>query len=109
MADSSQEFIVVLCTVPDSETGARLGRGLVEQHLAACVNIIPGVRSLYSWEGEVKDDAEAQLLIKTRRARYDELAEHIRTHHPYSEPEIIALPIANGSASYLAWIAAQTR
>jgi periplasmic divalent cation tolerance protein len=109
MADSADTYLVVLCTTPDAQVGAELGRGLVEQKLAACVNIIPSVRSIYSWQGEVKDDGEAQLLIKTRRARFAAVAQWIRQHHPYTEPEIIALPIAEGSASYLAWIEQQTQ
>lgn len=108
MTDPDERYLVVLCTAPTEEAGAELGRGLVERQLAACVNIVPGVRSIYSWQGEVKDDAEVQLLIKTRSARFEALAAWIRDHHPYDEPEIIALPIAEGSASYLAWIAAQT-
>jgi periplasmic divalent cation tolerance protein len=107
--DPADEYLVVLCTVPDVNAGAELGRGLVEQRLAACVNIVPGLRSIYSWQGEIKDDAEAQLLIKTRLARFDALASFIRKHHPYEEPEIIALPISLGSDSYLAWVDAQTQ
>src|SRR5690606_29351424 len=65
--------ILVLCTAPDSEVGATLGRGLVEAKLAACVNIVPGLRSIYTWQGAVQDDTEAQLLIKTRWARFEAL------------------------------------
>lgn len=108
MTPSPDSFLVVLCTAPSPEVGAELGRGLVEQKLAACVNIVPGLRSIYHWQGETKDDSECQLLIKTRRARFEALASWIREHHPYSEPEIIALPIVTGSPSYLAWVAAQT-
>lgn len=109
MSDSSETFLVVLCTVPSAEVGAEIGRGLVQEQLAACVNIVPGLRSIYSWRGAVHDDAEAQLLIKTRSARFDALEAWIRKHHPYQEPEVIALPITHGRASYLAWIAAQTQ
>ena len=108
MTTSTDSFLVVLCTTPSPEVGAELGRGLVEQKLAACVNIVPGLRSIYSWQGETKDDAECQLLIKTRRTRFEALAEYIREHHPYEEPEIIALPVVAGSATYLAWVAGQT-
>jgi periplasmic divalent cation tolerance protein len=108
MTDASDNFLVVLCTAPSPEVGGELGRGLVEQKLAACVNIIPGLRSIYCWQGETKDDAECQLLIKTRRSRFEAVASWIREHHPYSEPEIIAVPIVAGSPSYLDWVAEQT-
>jgi len=109
MVDSSDTYLVVLCTAPSPETGAELGRGLVEQQLAACVNVIPGLRSIYRWQGETKDEAEVQLLIKTRRSRFEALSAFLRQHHPYTEPEIIALPIVEGSASYLGWVSEQTQ
>jgi periplasmic divalent cation tolerance protein len=108
MVDSQEDCLVVLCTAPANEPSAELARGIVAEQLAACVNIVPAVRSIYRWQGEVKDDAEALLVIKTRRSRYPALEQWIRGHHPYTEPEIIALPITEGSASYLAWIAAET-
>ena len=109
MTDSTETFLVVLCTVPSAEVGAQLGRRVVEEQLAACVNILPAVRSIYRWQGAVHDDAEAQLLIKTRASRFEALLELIRSHHPYAEPEVIALPIAQGSPSYLQWITEQTQ
>lgn len=109
MTDSTESSLVVLCTVPSADVGAQLGRGIVEEQLAACVNILPAVRSIYRWQGAVHDDAEAQLVIKTRAARFDALLAWIRRHHPYEEPEVIALPIVQGSPSYLAWIGAQTQ
>ena len=107
-AEPMEDCLVVLCTAPEGEPAAGLARGIVAEQLAACVNIVPAVRSIYRWQGEVKDDAEALLVIKTRRARYAALEQWIRGHHPYSEPEIIALPITEGSASYLAWVAAES-
>jgi periplasmic divalent cation tolerance protein len=109
MTDSTESFLVVLCTVPSAEVGAQLGRDMVEAQLAACVNIMPAVRSIYRWQDAVHDDSEAQLLIKTRASRFEALLAWIRSHHPYEEPEVIALPIAQGSPSYLAWITAQTQ
>jgi periplasmic divalent cation tolerance protein len=108
MTDSAEGCLVVLCTTPNADVGAALGRRLVEERLAACVNIVPAVRSIYAWQGEVKDDGESQLLIKTTRERFDALAQCIRQHHPYTEPEIIALPITAGSPTYLAWLREQT-
>jgi periplasmic divalent cation tolerance protein len=101
-------FAVVLCTTPSPDVSAELARGLVEAELAACVNILPGVRSIYRWQGATHDDAESLMIIKTQAARFEALATWIRSHHPYSEPEIILLPIAAGSPSYLAWIASLT-
>lgn len=103
------EAIVILCTAPgDGEVGAGLARALVEQKLAACVNVVPGLRSIYSWKGQVEDDSEVQLLIKTRRELYPVVERWLKEHHPYEEPEILALPVERGSESYLAWLAAQT-
>jgi len=108
MADAPSPFVVVLCTTPSPEVSAELARGLVAAELAACVNVVPGVRSIYRWQGETHDDAESLLVIKTRTQRFDALAQWLTEHHPYAEPEIIALPIAQGSQSYLAWLAAMT-
>lgn len=101
--------ILVLCTAPTEEAGATLGRGLVEAKLAACVNVVPGLRSIYAWEGAVQDEAEVQLLIKTRRACFEALSDWLAEHHPYDVPEILAVPIEAGSKPYLAWLDAQTR
>jgi periplasmic divalent cation tolerance protein len=102
------DAMVVLCTVPDADCGAQLARGVVELKLAACVNMLSGLRSFYFWDGETKDEPELLLLIKTRRERFDELAAWLGEHHPYDVPEIVALPIVAGSESYLGWIAANT-
>jgi periplasmic divalent cation tolerance protein len=101
--------LVVLCTVPaDGGHADRIAQSLVEARLAACVNVVGPVRSIYRWDGAVKEDAELQLLVKTRASRYAELEHHLRRVHPYEEPEILALGIEKGSASYLAWLAEQT-
>lgn len=104
----SDEFLVVLCTVPAPEVGTRLARGLVEQRLAACVNLLPPMKSFYEWEGALHEEPECQLVIKTCRARFAELRDWLKVHHPYDEPEILALPVADGSPSYLAWVSKQT-
>lgn len=103
-----QELLVVLCTVPDEATVEKLGRGLVEQRLAACVNAIAGVRSFYRWQGKTEADKEIQLLIKTTPARFDALAAWLRENHPYEVPEIIALHADRVSKSYLDWAIEQT-
>lgn len=100
--------LLVLCTAPDEEVAATLARGLVEAGLAACVNVIPGVRSFYVWEGALEEAAEVQLLIKSRRARYAALESWLQENHPYDVPEVVALPIERGSDAYLAWLREQT-
>lgn len=108
MSPGPADVIVVLVTAPDGEVAARLGRALVEERLAACVNIVPQVRSIYWWQGKVSDDTEVLCLIKARRTDYPALRDRITALHPYEVPEIIAVPLAEGNAPYLAWIAAST-
>ena len=95
---------LMLCTCPDRETGQRLAESLVEERLAACVNLVPGLTSVYRWEGRVQQDSEVLLLIKTVEARVEPLSERLRQLHPYEVPEIIALPIASGLTDYLNWV-----
>ncbi len=102
-------LVLVLCTVPDEATAEKLGKGLVEARLAACVNAIPGLTSYYRWQGKVQVDSEVQLLIKTPRGRFDELATWIKANHPYDVPEIIAVAAERVSEDYLAWAVEQTR
>jgi periplasmic divalent cation tolerance protein len=111
MADSPapSEFVVVLVTMPDADTAARAGRTLVEERLAACVNVVPGLRSIYEYGGKLCDDAEVLCLFKTRRALYPAFRDRMTALHPYEVPEIIALPLAEGNAPYLAWLAAGTQ
>jgi periplasmic divalent cation tolerance protein len=105
---AENELIVVFCTVPDEETAERLGRGLVEARLAACVNAIPGLKSYYRWKGKTEVDSEIQLLIKTQRTRFEELAAWIRANHPYEVPEVVALAADRVSESYLRWAFEET-
>lgn len=103
------EPVVVLITVPDEATARKIGKPLVEEELAACVNIVPGLRSIYRWEGKTCDDPELLLVVKTRRACFEALERRVRELHPYTVPEVIALPVVEGSAPYLDWLAASTR
>ena len=97
--------LIVLCTCPDLATAERIAETVVGERLAACVNIAPGLTSIYRWEGQIQRDAELLLLIKTRQEVYPLLEARIRQLHPYQIPEIIALPIQTGAAAYLDWIA----
>ncbi|HWP34540.1 MAG TPA: divalent-cation tolerance protein CutA [Thermodesulfobacteriota bacterium] len=95
---------VALVTVPSTADGERIARALVDERLAACVNVVPGLRSVYRWQGAVETADEALLVIKTTAAAFEALAARVRALHPYSLPEIIALPLAAGLAAYLAWV-----
>ncbi len=100
----SPETIVILITVPSQEAGSRIARALVEERLAACVNLVPGLTSTFWWEGSIQTETEALLLVKTRRSHFEALAARVRSLHPYTVPEIIAIPLAAGSQPYLDWI-----
>jgi len=102
-------YLVVFVTAPTKESGEQMARSLVEAQLAACVNLLPGIRSIYTWEGEVCDETEVLMIIKTQGKLFEMLAESIRTMHPYEVPEIIAMPIVAGNPNYLTWIEAVTR
>ena len=95
---------IVFCTCPSSEVADGIATALVEGRLAACVNIVPGIRSVYRWQGKVERDEELLLVIKTHRERYAKLEETIRERHPYELPEIVRVPIDTGLPEYLAWI-----
>jgi periplasmic divalent cation tolerance protein len=103
------DALVVLVTAPSAEQAAALARALVEARLAACGNVVPGLRSIYRWEGQVRDEPEALLVLKTTRDRLEALRERLLALHPYDVPEVLALPVEAGSAAYLAWLAAETR
>jgi periplasmic divalent cation tolerance protein len=109
MAEAETTVRVVLTTAPNAEVGALLARSLVEERLAACVNVIPGVRSIYHWEDGVQDDPEVVLIIKTRAERCEVLAARIEDLHPYDVPEVLVLPAVGGSARYLGWIETETK
>ena len=100
--------IVLLCTCCSEKEGRLLAEALVESKLAACVNLLPGVHSIYRWEGEVEKAAEVLLLIKSTADRFDDLRARITELHSYDTPEIIALPIVAGSDRYLDWIRRET-
>jgi len=95
---------IVLVTVPDAETAKKIARALVEERLAACVNLVPGLTSVYRWEGEVHEDAELLLVIKTTDDALKGLEERVRALHPYSVPEILAIEVDRGFERYLAWV-----
>lgn len=105
MADT---VLLCLCTCPDRDTARTLARALVEARLAACVNLLPGVESVYRWQDTVEEATEVQLLIKTRSGRLAALAARLQTLHPYAVPELIAFEAVGGLPDYLRWVSAET-
>jgi periplasmic divalent cation tolerance protein len=102
------DTLLILCTCPDGESAARIARVLVEERLAACVNRVPGLTSVYRWQGEIHEDSEVLLLIKTRSELFESLRARLVALHPYDVPEVIALDIAAGHAPYLDWRRTET-
>ncbi len=96
--------IVVLSTCNSEEEARTIARGLVERRLAACVQVTPGIRSVYQWQGKVEEADEFLLVIKSRRDLFDRLQEELRRMHSYDVPEVVALPAVDGSADYLKWL-----
>ena len=107
--ESPTQALLVIATCPDEACANRIALAVVEAGLAACVNLLPRVQSVYRWQGNIESASEVPLLIKTTAGRYTELEAAIRELHPYNVPEIIALPIAQGLPAYLDWLAAETR
>jgi periplasmic divalent cation tolerance protein len=98
------DAIVALSTVGNAADAQRIGRALVERRLAACVNVVPGVTSIYNWKGGISTDSELLLVIKTRREKLDEVRSALLELHPYQVPELVALAIEGGHDPYLEWI-----
>lgn len=99
-----KDKIVVLVTAGNVREARKIAKSLVESRLAACVNIVPGMRSLYRWNGKIVDDREVLLLIKTTRKLFGPVSSAVLANHSYSIPEVIALPVIDGSPEYLRWI-----
>lgn len=99
---------VTLVTCPDRKTAAKVASALVDERLAACVNIVPGITSVYRWEGRIHRDRETLLIIKSRRTLSAALTKRVKELHPYSVPEVIQLNVVSGSGAYLAWVRKST-
>ena len=104
----AHEHLLIHCTCPDEATAAKIAQALVSECLAACVNILPGLTSIYRWQGKTERENEVLMLIKTRRDRYSDLESRLRFLHPYELPEIIAVPITTGLSEYLNWVDSHT-
>jgi len=101
---SEHEYLFVSITTTSSEEAERIAEALVQERLAACVNIVPAITSIYRWQGEVHRDSEVLLIAKSRPGLFDPLVARVKELHSYEIPEIIALPITAGSKAYLKWI-----
>lgn len=102
------DYVQVVTTTDSEEAAAALARGIVDARAGACVQVVP-IRSFYRWDDAVQDDPEWQLQIKTPAARLDALIEHIKAHHTYDVPEIIATPVVGGNDAYLSWLDEETK
>ena len=101
-------MIAVLVTCPNRKVGEKIGRALVEDRLAACVNVVPGLTSIYRWHEKLCQDREVLLIVKTRRTKFAQLARRVTSLHPYSVPEILAVSVARGDSAYLALVREST-
>lgn len=107
--EEGRSEVVVFVTASSADEAERIGQVVVDSRLAACANILQGVRSIFRWDNKVNVESECLIIMKTTLDRFSDLEEAIRQHHSYSVPEIIALPIIAGSIPYLEWIAGETR
>lgn len=103
------DLMIIFSTAPSEEVAGRIAREVVSANLAACVNILPGVLSVYKWEGSMEEANETLVMVKTTRDRIEELTQRLLSLHPYEVPEVIALPIETGNEKYLDWVRAMTR
>merc|ERR1712098_532058 len=99
-----EEFSMAFVTAPNSEKAKEIAGGLVTNKLAACVNIVPGITSVYEWEGKIENDSEVLMMIKTRTSRIPELTEFVKKNHPYDVCEVISTSIEGGNKEYIDWI-----
>jgi periplasmic divalent cation tolerance protein len=104
-----EPILLVFTNVPDREAAQKLAEGLVSARLAACVNVLAECTSVYRWKGAIETASEVPMLIKTRAALFAEVKAFILEHHPYEVPEVIALPVCEGSSAYLEWLVQQTQ
>ena len=105
---AADKTVLIYATAPDTGTAEAIGSALLDQRLAACINILPGVISLYDWQGQRQRDGEVVMIAKTKDALAARAVEAVRARHPYETPAVVVLPVTSGSQPFLDWIAAQT-
>lgn len=103
------EFVVIYCTVPNKNEGREIAKALIKYKLVACVNIIDKIESIFSWDGQMQEEKEALMMIKTKKELFDDVNKVIQKLHSYNVPEVIAIPIIEADETYLKWIAHETR
>ena len=103
------DYVIVMTTMPADADSTTFAHTLVEGRLAACVNVLPPMTSVYRWKGGVEQESEHQVVIKTTRGRLDALASRLRKLHPYDVPEFLVIPVSEGSEAYLAWLGESVR
>lgn len=108
MSEQTDKEVVIFITAPSEDEAAKISRALVEARLAACVNIVRNIRSIYTWQGNIEDASEVLMIVKSRNKLLTALSAKVRELHSYELPEIIALPITGGSEDYLKWIREST-
>lgn len=106
--DNQNDVFTLLCTVPNEQVANEIASHLVQNKLAACVNVLAGVQSIYQWKGEVCHDQELLLIIKTTKQKLESVAEQVKSKHPYETPELIACPVVAGLLDYLQWVRTST-
>jgi periplasmic divalent cation tolerance protein len=99
-----QDVLLAICTCPERSVALKIAETLVEEGLAACVNLLAGIESVYSWKGKTERDSEVMLLVKTVDDRFEAMSGRVRELHPYDLPEIIAIPVSHGLTDYLQWV-----
>jgi periplasmic divalent cation tolerance protein len=104
---SSDRVMVALTTAPSAEVAERIGRSLVEERLAACANVLPGITSIFRWKGSIEREGEVLVILKTTAGEVEALERRVAELHPYEVPEVIALPVEAGHAPYLDWVRAE--
>jgi periplasmic divalent cation tolerance protein len=102
------DYVIALTTLPADADAAEFARTLVDERLAACVNLLPAMESVYRWEGKIEFEAERQIVIKTSRDRVSDLWDRVRELHPFEVPEFVIIPIVDGNEAYLRWIGEST-
>ncbi|HEY0024167.1 MAG TPA: divalent-cation tolerance protein CutA [Longimicrobium sp.] len=107
--EEASRIVIAFSTAPDPATAERIARALVDEGLIACANLVPGLTSVYRWEGQVHADPEVLLLIKTRRENVPRLKERLPELHPYQVPELVVAPVEDGLAPYCRWVMDETR
>lgn len=100
----NSEYLIIFCTVPDEDTALKISNKIVKEKLAACCNVIKGIRSIYFWKDKMCDDSEFLLIIKTKKSAYKKLEDRIKNLHPYQVPEILGISINQGVEQYLKWV-----